>query len=119
MNRTENITPTVAPVVDQNSFDAVTTQIDGFKTDTSAQLANQIQYQLDTNRAIQNFNTQVDYDDSNMIYEIQSMHSDMMKMQEAISQMRVTMDTGALVGQIANQMDNVLGQRSSRGRRGR
>lgn len=116
---TENITPTVAPVVDQNSFDAVTTQIDGFKTDTSAQLANQIQYQLDTNRAIQNFNTQIDYDDSNMIYEIQSMHSDMMKMQEAISQMRVTMDTGALVGQIANKMDNVLGQRSSRGRRGR
>lgn len=114
-----NITPTVAPVMDQNSFDAVTTQIDGFKTDTSAQLANQIQYQLDTNRAIQNFNTQVDYDDSNMIYEIQSMHSDMMKMQEAIAQMRVTMDTGALVGQIANQMDNVLGQRSSRGRRGR
>ena len=114
-----NITPTVAPVVDQNSFDAVTTKIDGFKTDTSAQLANQIQYQLDTNRAIQNFNAQVDYDDSNMIYEIQSMHSDMMKMQEAIAQMRVTMDTGALVGQIANQMDNVLGQRSSRGRRGR
>ena len=114
-----NITPTVAPVVDRNSFDAVTTQINGFKTDTSAQLADQIQYQLDTNRAIQNFNTQVDYDDSNMIYEIQSMHSDMMKMQEAIAQMRVTMDTGALVGQIANQMDNVLGQRSSRGRRGR
>ena len=47
---TENITPTVAPVVDQNSFDAVTTQINGFKTDTSAQLADQIQYQLDTNR---------------------------------------------------------------------
>lgn len=116
---TENITPTVAPVVDQNSFDAVTTQINGFKTDTSAQLANQIQYQLDTNRAIQNFNTQVDYDDSNMIYEIQSMHSDMMKMQEAISQMRVTMDTGALVGQIAPRMDKTLGQRSSRGRRGR
>ena len=43
----------------------------------------------------------------------------MMKMQEAISQIRVTMDTGALVGQIANKMDNVLGQRSSRGRRGR
>ena len=114
-----NITPTVAPVVDQDSFDAVSTQLGSFITDTSAQLANQIQYQLETNRAIQNFNAQVEYDDSNMIYEIQSMHSDMMKMQEAISQMRVTMDTGALVGQIAPRMDKTLGQRSSRGRRGR
>lgn len=116
---TENITPTVAPVVDQDSFNAVTTQLGGFITDTSAQLANQIQYQLDTNKAIQNFNAQVDYDDTNMINEIQSMHSDMMRMQEAISQMKVTMDTGALVGQIAPQMDNVLGQRASRGRRSR
>lgn len=114
-----NITPTVAPVVDQDSFDAVSAQLGGFVTDTSAQLANQIQYQLETNRAIQNFNAQVEYDDSNMIYEIQSMHSDMMKMQEAISRMKVTMDTGALVGQIAPRMDKTLGQRSSRGRRGR
>lgn len=109
-----NIQPTIAPVVDQDSLLAATQQLNGLVTQSTAQLAAQAQYQLDHNKAIQNFNQQVEFDDSQLISEITSMHSDMMKLQEYVGQLKITMDTGAVVGAIAPQMDKTLGQRVNR-----
>lgn len=58
------------------------------------------------------------YDGSNVVSEIQSLRSDVNKLNESISNMRIVMDSGALVGSIAGPMDSALGRRSVYSRRG-
>lgn len=58
------------------------------------------------------------YDGSNVVSEIQSLRSDVNKLNESISHMQVVMDSGALVGSIAAPMDSALGRRHIYSRRG-
>ena len=58
------------------------------------------------------------YDGSNVVSEIQSLRSDVNKLNESIANMQIVMDSGALVGSIAGPMDTALGRRSVYSRRG-
>lgn len=58
------------------------------------------------------------YDGSNVVSEIQSLRSDVNKLNESISHMQVVMDSGALVGSIAAPMDSALGRRHIYSKRG-
>lgn len=60
----------------------------------------------------------LDQTNSDVVNEIRALREDLSYMEEAISEMQVIMDTGALVGQMAGPMDNALGQRAIRSGRG-
>ena len=60
----------------------------------------------------------LDQTNSDVVNEIRALREDLSYMEEAISEMQVVMDTGALVGQMAGPMDNALGQRAIRSGRG-
>ena len=60
----------------------------------------------------------LDQTNSDVVNEIRALREDLSYMEEAISEMQVVMDTGALVGQMAGPMDDALGQRAIRSGRG-
>lgn len=60
----------------------------------------------------------LDQTNSDVVNEIRALREDLSYMEEAISEMQIVMDTGALVGQMAGPMDNALGQRAIRSGRG-
>lgn len=60
----------------------------------------------------------LDQTNSDVVNEIRALREDLSYMEEAISEMQVVMDTGALVGQMAGPMDTALGQRAIRSGRG-
>lgn len=59
---------------------------------------------------------EMEYDSKNtdVVNELQRVREDLMKLGSAINGMQVVMETGALVGQIANPLDVALGQTSGR-----
>ena len=50
--------------------------------------------------------------------ELRSLREDMADMMDRMKRMQVVMDTGRLVGELAEPMDNALGQRVTRKGRG-
>lgn len=109
----DNVTPVIAPITDMSTVNAGIPKITSLMTNSSAQLADQIRSQLTINKQIQDFNAKVDYDDSNLISEIQAMHKDMIQMEQAMSNMRVMLDGRTLVGAITPEVDKELGKRSN------
>lgn len=60
----------------------------------------------------------VNVDNDNVVEELRALRSEMAEMTERMERMRVVLDTGTLVGEIAGPMDNALGQRVTRRGRG-
>lgn len=60
----------------------------------------------------------VNVDNDNVVEELRTLRSEMAEMTERMERMRVVLDTGTLVGEIAGPMDNALGQRVTRRGRG-
>ena len=60
----------------------------------------------------------VKVDNDDIIEELRTLRSEMAEMTERMERMRVVLDTGTLVGEMAGPMDNALGQRVTRRGRG-
>ncbi len=60
----------------------------------------------------------VKVDNDDIIEELRTLRSEMAEMTERMERMRVVLDTGTLVGEMAGPMDNALGQRATRRGRG-
>ena len=60
----------------------------------------------------------VSVDNGDIVEELRSLRSEMAGMMDRMERMRVVMDTGRLVGELAAPMDNALGQRAARRGRG-
>lgn len=87
--------------------------IGGMSTD----LAGMNSYMQDMNNAMANQNGNF-YDDTTLINEIQGMRGDITDLNSAMMQLKVVMDTNALVGQLVGPMDAALGTRQVRQSRG-
>ena len=62
--------------------------------------------------------TVVNVDNGDIVEELRALRSEMAEMTERMERMRVVLDTGTLVGEMAGPMDNALGQRVTRRGRG-
>ena len=60
----------------------------------------------------------VNVDNGDIVEELRALRSEMAEMTERMERMRVVLDTGTLVGEMAGPMDNALGQRVTRRGRG-
>ena len=60
----------------------------------------------------------VNVDNDDVVEELRALRSEMAEMTERMERMRVVLDTGTLVGEMAGPMDNALGQRVTRRGRG-
>ena len=55
----------------------------------------------------------VNVDNENVVRELRSLRSDMADMAEQMKRMRVVLDTGTLVGEMADPMDAALGRKQA------
>ena len=101
-----DIQPRICPVIDLTGVKTGSETINGLlapQTELMAQIAG----------AQMNINQEIDttYDDSSVISTIEDLKDEISDLKTYISTLKVTLDSGALVGQIAGRMDMVLGQR--------
>lgn len=109
--------PTIRPVLDLSDLTGASTQIDSlFYPLRSIRLAGQASLAFQNASGENRMTVKVDNDD--IIEELRTLRSEMAEMTERMERMRVVLDTGTLVGEMAGPMDNVLGQRATRRGRG-
>ena len=60
----------------------------------------------------------VNVDNGDIVQELRTLRSEMAEMMDRMKRMQVIMDTGTLVGELAEPMDHALGQRVTRRGRG-
>lgn len=101
-----DIQPRICPVVDLTGVKTGSDAINGL-------LAPQTELMAQVAGAQMNINQEIDttYDDSNVIDTIDSLKDEIIELKTYISSLKVTLDSGALVGQIAGKIDDTLGQR--------
>ena len=104
----ENGTPTIRPVVDASSFSSVNGYLGthrlNFNTDSLSKYT----------EPLMNINGST----NGIIGEMQDIKDELSYLGEAMSNLRVVLDSGALVGGIAPSMDKALGERSMMRKRG-
>lgn len=109
--------PTIRPVLDLSDLTGASTQIDSlFYPLRSIRLAGQASLAFQNASGENRLTVKVDNDD--IIEELRTLRSEMAEMTERMERMRVVLDTGTLVGEMAGPMDNALGQRATRRGRG-
>ena len=109
--------PTIRPVLDLSDLTGASTQIDSlFYPLRSIRLAGQASLAFQNASGENRMTVKVDNDD--IIEELRTLRSEMAEMTERMERMRVVLDTGTLVGEMAGPMDNALGQRVTRRGRG-
>ena len=109
--------PTIRPVLDLSDLTGASTQIDSlFYPLRSIRLAGQASLAFQNASGENRMTVKVDNDD--IIEELRTLRSEMAEMTERMERMRVVLDTGTLVGEMAGPMDNALGQRATRRGRG-
>lgn len=109
--------PTIRPVLDLSDLTGASTQIDSlFYPMRSIRLAGQASLAFQNASGENRMTVKVDNDD--IIEELRTLRSEMAEMTERMERMRVVLDTGTLVGEMAGPMDNALGQRATRRGRG-
>lgn len=109
--------PTIRPVLDLTDVMCGADQIDNlFYPQRSIGLVGQASLAFSESGRNDGMTVNVDNDD--VVEEIRSLRSDMAEMMERMKRMQVVMDTGTLVGELAEPMDNALGQRVTRRGRG-
>lgn len=114
-----DMNPTITPVLDLSSVRANAGQINGMFANQSLRLAS-INGRLNAD-AIKLREAQIQnssYNDGNVLANIAGLRNDINTLGDRMEGMQIVMDTGALVGATVGSMDNALGQRAQRQRRG-
>lgn len=109
--------PTIRPVLDLSDVSRGASQLNSlFYPQRTIDLAGQANISLrDSGR---DGGMTVSVDNGDIVEELRSLRSEMAGMMDRMERMRVVMDTGRLVGELAAPMDNALGQRAARRGRG-
>ena len=109
--------PTIRPVLDLSDVSRGASQLNSlFYPQRTIGLAGQASISLrDSGR---DGGMTVSVDNGDIVEELRSLRSEMAGMMDRMERMRVVMDTGRLVGELAAPMDNALGQRAARRGRG-
>ena len=109
--------PTIRPVLDLSNVMHGAEQLDSlFYPQRTIGLAGQAC--LAFAESGRNGGTTVNVDNDDVVEELRALRSEMAEMTERMERMRVVLDTGTLVGEMAGPMDNALGQRAARRGRG-
>ena len=109
--------PTIRPVLDLSNVMHGAEQINSlFYPQRTIGLAGQAS--LAFAESGRNGGTTVNVDNNDVVEELRALRSEMAEMTERMERMRVVLDTGTLVGEMAGPMDNALGQRAARRGRG-
>ena len=109
--------PTIRPVLDLSNVMHGAEQLDSlFYPQRTIGLAGQAS--LAFAESGRNGGTTVNVDNNDVVEELRALRSEMAEMTERMERMRVVLDTGTLVGEMAGPMDNALGQRAARRGRG-
>ena len=109
--------PTIRPVLDLSNVMHGAEQLDSlFYPQRTIGLAGQAC--LAFAESGRNGGTTVNVDNDSVVEELRALRSEMAEMTERMERMRVVLDTGTLVGEMAGPMDNALGQRAARRGRG-
>lgn len=109
--------PTIRPVLDLSNVMHGAEQLDSlFYPRRTIGLAGQAS--LAFAESGRNGGTMVNVDNDDVVEELRALRSEMAEMTERMERMRVVLDTGTLVGEMAGPMDNALGQRAARRGRG-
>lgn len=110
-----DVQPTITPVVDLSNVNASAAAINEvFGPDSTIGVAgniNAIAGDISTNSTIS-------VDNSDVVTELDRLRGDMRLMGEKLSNLQVMLDTGVLVGSLADPMDSALGSRAYRKKRG-
>ena len=109
--------PTIRPVLDLTDLSRGADQIDSlFYPRGSIDLVSQAS--LAFQESGRNNGMTINVDNGDIVEELRSLREDMADMMDRMKRMQVVMDTGRLVGELAEPMDNALGQRVTRKGRG-
>nr|DAY89487.1 MAG TPA: tail tape measure [Caudoviricetes sp.] len=109
--------PTIRPVLDLSNVMHGAEHLDSlFYPQRTIGLAGQAS--LAFAESGRNGGTTVNVDNDDVVEELRALRSEMAEMTERMERMRVVLDTGTLVGEMAGPMDNALGQRAARRGRG-
>lgn len=109
--------PTIRPVLDLSNVMHGAEQLDSlFYPQRTIGLAGQAS--LAFAESGRNGGTTVNVNNDDVVEELRALRSEMAEMTERMERMRVVLDTGTLVGEMAGPMDNALGQRAARRGRG-
>ena len=111
--------PTIKPVLDLSDIKNGSKDIDKMLYNKkSVELADNVNFAMNTAlERNQNEKTKT-YNDSGVISEIGKLREDINVLAGAITQMKLVMDTGTIVGALAGPMDSALGMRAKYGLRG-
>ena len=109
--------PMITPVVDMSNVSAAAGGVQGMFGSVGAALWASTSVSMDT---AQNTAAAVTYDRGNegVVSELQRMGSRLDRLGEAITNMKIVLDSGELVGATAGRMDDAFGVREMHGRRG-
>lgn len=118
INTDTDFNPTITPMVDLTNVATGASAInDMLSANQSLALAGSAD--ISVNRKIDDsLSKKLDVNNTDVVKELASLRADMKEMSDAILQMSIVLDTGAMVGAMAAPMDNALGRRATLRRRG-
>lgn len=116
LNGEMDMQPTIRPVLDLSNLSGVSSEINSlFYPQRSIGLVGQASAAFAASMGNDEKTITVDNDD--VVQELRSLRREMAEMTERMKRMQVVLDTGTLVGELADPMDSALGQKQSyRGR---
>lgn len=110
MNGNFDAQPTIRPVLDFSNVVRGAGELSSlFNTTRTLFLAGQTSFAF--NAALNKDNMTLTVDNDDIVQELRSLRSDMAEMTDTIGKMKLVLDTGTLVGQLAEPMDSALGRR--------
>lgn len=107
-----DMNPTIRPVLDFSDVARGTGEINGLFNSTRT-LALAGQTSLAFNSTMDKSGIAVKVDNDNIVQELRSLRSEMADMTARLERMRVVLDTGVMVGEMAGPMDDALGRRQA------
>lgn len=117
LNQGMNSMPTIRPVIDlSGTYSSIGNSSALLQPQNSIRLASQVGSAFEAPGKKETIASTMDNRD--IIQELRSLRSDMADMTQRIERMRIVLDTGALVGEMAGPMDDALGQKVIHRRRG-
>ncbi len=104
--------PTIRPVLDLSNMSKGADELYGLlNTQQAFGLAGQVSWAFNSAANYEAPTVVLDNDD--IVQEIRSLRSDISELSERTGRLKVVMDTGVLVGEIAEPIDSVLGQKAA------
>jgi phage-related protein len=118
VNADTDFNPTITPMVDLTNVATGANAInDMLSANQSLALAGSAD--ISVNKKIDDgLSKKLDVNNTDVVNELASLRADMKEMSDAILQMSIVLDTGAMVGAMAAPMDSALGRRATLRRRG-